>query len=140
MKTIVVGYDDTDASKRALMRAAEYARAFDAQVVVTSVARLIPGTARGVGPVDPTDTPAMHEEQLKQAAAVLSEKGITPELVPATGDPADAIVRLAEERQADLVVVGTHEPNVVERLFHQSVSRQVAHNVHRDLLIVHPAH
>ena len=140
MKTIVIGYDDTDVSKRALERAAAFAKAFDAKVVVTSVTPLHPGTARSVGPIDPTDTPAMHAEQLEHASAVLAEQGITPELVSATGAAAAAIVKLADEREADLVVVGTREPNVVERLMHQSVSRQVAHQVHRDLLIVHPLH
>jgi nucleotide-binding universal stress UspA family protein len=140
MKKILVGYDDTDASKRALDRAAEIAKAFDANVVVTSVAPLLHGTARSVGPVDPTDSPAMHEEQLRHAADALAAQGITPELVPATGDPAHAIVRLADEMEADLVVVGTREPGVVERLMHQSVSRKVAHHVRRDLLIVHHPH
>jgi nucleotide-binding universal stress UspA family protein len=140
MQKILVGYDDTDPSKRALERAAELARAFDAKVVVTSVAPLLHGTARSAGPVDPTDSPAMHEEQLKNAAAVLSGQGITPELIPATGEPAAAIARLADEVDADLVVVGTREPTVAERVLRASVSRKVASRVHRDLLIVHPGH
>jgi nucleotide-binding universal stress UspA family protein len=140
MKKILVGYDDTDSSKRALERAAELAKAFDAKVVVTSVAPLLPGAARSVGPVDPTDSPAMHEEQLRHAADALSAQGITPELAPATGDPAAAIVRLADDVDADLVIVGTREPSVVERVVHASVSRRVANHVHRDLLIVHPDH
>jgi nucleotide-binding universal stress UspA family protein len=140
MQKILVGYDDTDPSKRAVERAAELAKAFGAQVVVTSVAPLLYGGTRSVGPVDPSDSPAMHEEQLKNAAAVLSGLGITPELIPATGDPAAAIARLADDVDADLVVVGTREPGVVERLMHHSVSREVARRVHRDILIVHPGH
>jgi nucleotide-binding universal stress UspA family protein len=140
MRKILVGYDDTDPSKRALERAAELAKAFDAKVVVTSVAPLLLGTARSVGPIDPSDSPEMHEAQLKNAAAVLSGEGIEPELIPATGDPAAAIARLADDVDADLVIVGTREPGVVERVMHHSVSRQVARRVHRDLLIVHPGH
>ena len=140
MQKILVGYDDTDPSKRALERAAELAKAFDAKVVVTSVAPLLHGATRSVGPVDPSDSPAMHEEQLKNAAAVLSGEGIEPELIPATGDPAAAIARLADDVDADLVIVGTREPSVVERVMRHSVSREVARRVHRDLLIVHPGH
>jgi nucleotide-binding universal stress UspA family protein len=38
MKTIVIGYDETDAAKRALARASELAERFGARVIVTSVA------------------------------------------------------------------------------------------------------
>ena len=140
MKTILVGYDDTDAAKLALKRAAEVAKAFDAKVVVTSVTPLHPGTARAVGPIDPTDTPAMHADQLERAKAALAEEGVTAELLPATGDPAGAIAKFADDLDVDLVVVGTREPKLVERLMHQSVSRQVARRVHHDILIVHPEH
>ena len=82
----------------------------------------------------------MHDDQLEHAAAALAEEGIAAELVPAIGDPAGAIVSLAEEHKADLVVIGTREPHLVERLMRHSVSRDVAHTVRRDLLIVHPEH
>ena len=55
----------------------------------------------------------------------------------ALGHPADTIAELAKERDADLIVVGTHEPNAIARLFGQSVSETVAHKVHCDVLIVH---
>ena len=140
MKRILVAYDASDSARRALDRAAELAGKFGSEVVVTSVAPLMVSSPRSTGPVDPTDSPAMHEEELREARAHLRARGIDAELGPATGEPAAAIAMLAEERDADLVVVGTREPGLVDRILRHSVSSEVARRVHRDLLIVHPDH
>jgi nucleotide-binding universal stress UspA family protein len=137
MNKIVVGYDDTDAARRALDRAAEIARAFGSQLVVTSVAPVDYFVARSRGPITPGETRQEHREELKVARATLSERGIEAEYVPATGEPADTIVELAESRGADLIVVGTREPNIVQRLLGQSVSESVARHADCDVLIVH---
>jgi nucleotide-binding universal stress UspA family protein len=139
MKTIVVGYDHTDPSRHALERAAELAKTFDSKVLVTSVAPLLHSSPRSAGPVDPTDSIAHHEQELAEAKSYLDEQGVEAELVPAIGEPAAAIVQLAEERDADLVVVGTREVGVIQRVLGQSVSQEVARRIHRDVLIVHPA-
>jgi nucleotide-binding universal stress UspA family protein len=139
MQTIVVGYDHTDPSRRALERAGQIGKAFGSKVIVTSVAPLLHSSPRTAGPVDPTDTLAHHEEELREAKAYLDEQGLDAELVPAIGEPAAAIVQLAEERDADLVVVGTREVGVIQRVLGQSVSQEVARRIHRDVLIVHPA-
>ena len=137
---ILVAYDDTDSARRALDRAADLAKAFGSEVIVTSVAPLLVGSPRATGPLDPVDSPQRHAEELETARAVLSERGIEAKLAPATGDPAGAITMIADEREADLVVVGTREPGLAERVLRHSVSAEVARRVHRDLLIVHPAH
>jgi nucleotide-binding universal stress UspA family protein len=135
METIVIGYDETEPAKRALERAAELATAFGAKVIVTSVAHTYLG--HRIGPADPVDPPELHRAELEHAAAFLAERGIEGEYDLALDDPADHIVRLAEERGADLIVVGTREPGLIERMLGLSVSGAVQHKAHCDVLVVH---
>ena len=136
MKTIVVGYDETEASKRALERAGEIAKAFGSMLIVTSVAAVMPAGPRGGG-VDPVDSPDVHRDELAHAQEALAAQGVTAEFVPAIGDAAEAIVNLAGERGADLIVVGTREPSAIQRMLGQSVSGAVSRHAHCDVLIVH---
>jgi nucleotide-binding universal stress UspA family protein len=137
MKKILIGYDESDAAKRALERAAELAKAFDSGLIVTSVAPITTNIGRSAGPIDSTDPPSAHIEELKHARRYLEGQGLQADYAPAIGHPAETIAQLARERGADLVVLGTHEPSVIGRLFGQSVSDSVAHRVHCDVLIVH---
>ena len=137
MKTILVGYDDTEPSTRALAQAAELAKAFGAKVHVTSVARVLVGGPRSGGPYDPADPPAAHREQLEHAKTLLEEHGITPTVEEAHGDPAEMIISVADEVDADLIVLGSHERSLVEHALGMSVSGSVARKAHRNVLIVH---
>ena len=150
MQQIIVAYDGTEPAKRALERAAEMAKAFDAKVIVTGVASLLHSGPRAdqfelhsppsSGPEIQRDSLADHEAELADATAFFAERGIEAEPVAVSGDPASAIVSLAERRNADLVVVGTREAGRAERVVRHSVSQQVAKKVHCDLLIVHLRH
>jgi nucleotide-binding universal stress UspA family protein len=138
MDTIVVGYDGTDAARRALTRAADLAQAFGGRLVVTSVAPALMPAGRGIGPYDPADPPELHEEQLRDARALLQERGVeNAELDTTIGGAAAHILDLAERRHADLIVVGTREPGLLSRLLGLSVSESVQRRAHCDVLIVH---
>lgn len=127
MNTIVVAYNDTDSSDRALDRAAELAGFYGAKIIVTSVVPVLVGGERSSDP----------GPELEQAEAKLRELGLEAELVQAVGEISEAIIEVAESRRADLIVVGTREPSQVERLLGQSVSEGVQRMAHCDVLIVH---
>lgn len=137
MKHILIGVDGTPGSDRALERAAELARAVGASVTVASVAPYYHGYGRGVGVVDPADTPERHEEQALEACARLAQMSVDAKAVQRIGEPARTLAELAEEVGADLIVVGTHEYGALGRLLHGSVSEAVSHKAHVDVLIVH---
>jgi nucleotide-binding universal stress UspA family protein len=139
VKTILVGYDESEPADRALARTAELAVAFDAHVVVASVAPILIGgaAARGLGPIDPADPPELHRQELEHAAAFLEEHGIHAECALALGDPAAELLALAESRGADLIVVGARQLNLLERLIAPSVSETVGRKAHCDVLLVH---
>jgi nucleotide-binding universal stress UspA family protein len=108
--------------------------------VVTSVAPLMVSIGRSGGPTDPTDTPEMHAQELDAARQYLEGQGVTADYQPAVGEPAEAIVELADQVGAEMIVVGTREPNLIRRLTGQSVSESVTHHAHCDVLLVHAPH
>jgi nucleotide-binding universal stress UspA family protein len=127
MGKIVVAYDESAPSERALERAADLARRYEDTLVVTSV---VPVWIAG----KPNDAPG---PELRQAGTRVSDLGVEVELVEAIGDPAQAIVEVAERHDAQLIVVGTREPSLVERALGMSVSERVQRQAHCDVLIVH---
>jgi nucleotide-binding universal stress UspA family protein len=137
MDNIVLGYDDTDASQRALARAAEVVQAFHAKLTVISVAPLLAGAGRSAGPTDSADSPARHSAELQEARSYLEGQGITADYEEPVGDPADAIIDLAGRANADLIVVGSRDHSALARLFGQSVSESITHKARCDVLVVH---
>ena len=124
---ILLAYNDTDVSNRALDRAAQLAKLYDAKLVVTSVTPVAVGDA-------PDMTPGA---ELRRADELLRAKSVEPELVEAVGEIALAIVEAADKHDAGLIVIGTREPSQVERMLGHSVSEQVQRMAHCDVLIVH---
>src|SRR5690348_8882205 len=95
MNTIIVGYDDTEPSKRALERGAQFAKTFSAKLIVTSVAPVTtPAGGRSLG-TDPSDTPSEHQAELHTAHEYLAKEGLEAQYVEAVGHPAESIVAAA---------------------------------------------
>ena len=124
---ILLAYNDTDVSNRALDRAAQLAGLYKAKLVVTSITPVLIGDAPKTGP----------GAELRRAEERLKELGLEAELVEAVGEIAQAVVQVAENRNVGLIVLGTREPSQVERMLGHSVSESVQRMAHCDVLIVH---
>lgn len=83
------------------------------------------------------DVEATHTH-LVEARRLLQEAGIQVTELEREGDPAGTILETARELQADLIVVGSHGRNAVERLLLGSVSEAVLHRWHGAVLVVRP--
>lgn len=127
-ETILVAYDDP--TTPTLGRAADLAEALGATLIVTTVA--------ASGDSEATEeAERLAHDRLERARGYLDERGLTAELVPATGSPAKAIVELAEQRNADLIVVGTRKKGFFDRLVEGSVNQDVLRRAGCDVLVVY---
>ncbi len=127
MQTIVVAYDDPGSAT--LERAAALALALGSRLVVTNVAAAAEGTE-----YDEADREASGK--LEEARGVLEAQRVEAEYVLIAGHPGEAIVQLAAERKADLIVVGTRRKRFFERLVEGSVLQEVLRRADCDVLVV----
>jgi nucleotide-binding universal stress UspA family protein len=131
MQHILVAYDGGEPARRALETAVELATHFDASIAIVSVVPRHPGRM----PVDPWDDRPVHERQLAEAREIVARRGITPELIEPSGDPAQAIERVAEMGRFDTIVVGTRDQAALARWFQGSVSTHVATHAQATVVI-----
>jgi nucleotide-binding universal stress UspA family protein len=133
---IVVGFDGSEHSRKALERAADIANGATLAVVCSAdVSKLMRDPAGGASPVDPADAEA-RTNALAEARKFVEGRGVEAVFIEGHGNAADVIVQEAEESGADLIVVGTRGLNAARRLFMGSVSTNVVHHAPCDVLVV----
>jgi nucleotide-binding universal stress UspA family protein len=135
--SIVVGTDGSPTAEIALGKAIQLARLSGAKLHVVSAyepaAARVTGAPAGEGFTAGADFKA--EAVLQRALSRLGGEEIEVEEHAPKGDPADALVALADELGADLIVtgsVGMHGP----RRWLGSVPNKVSHTTGCDVLIV----
>ncbi len=141
---IVVGFDFSDLSRLALADALGLASLNERTVL--HILGVLDGRS-GLGPVEPdgkadyTDAEKVQAE-IKQVVAHKITKynptGFEYFIHARIGDPADELLGLAEECNADLIVVGTHGRSGLERLLLGSVAERVVRNASCPVLVMRP--
>lgn len=134
-KTVLVGADSSATSFRAVTTATNLVKALGGELHI--VHAYDPSSARPEKLPDeffdrPTDPADVLLEELRD---VIRKEGIEATLHPAAGDPADSIVKVADQVGADLIVVGNLGMKGVRRVL-GSVPNSVAHKANCSVLIV----
>jgi nucleotide-binding universal stress UspA family protein len=141
--SIVVGTDGSDTATEAVRQATELAKSVGAEVFVVSAYEPVPeGRLRAERKDAPDDlqwsiNPREDvEATLNQAADSIRETGVRVETFPREGDAADAILDVAEEQNADLIVVGNKGMTGAKRFLLGSVPNKVSHHAPCSVLII----
>ena len=142
-RSIVVGTDGSETAKKAVTAAVDLAKQIGASLDIVSAYEPVPQSRlRAESRQAPEDLQWMInpredvEATLRDAAEDLEEAGVQVETFAREGDPADAILDVAEERGADLIVVGNKGMTGAKRFLLGSVPNKVSHHAPCSVLIV----
>jgi nucleotide-binding universal stress UspA family protein len=142
-RSIVVGTDGSDTATQAVRQAVDLASAIGAKLELVSAYEPVPTQRlreeRREAPEDIQWAINPREDvdvTLEAAAAVASEAGVTATAYPRQGDPADAILDVAEEQEADLIIVGNKGMTGAKRFLLGSVPNKVSHHAPCSVLII----
>jgi nucleotide-binding universal stress UspA family protein len=142
-RTIVVGTDGSETARKAVREAVGLAKSVGASVAVVSAYEPVPTQrlreeARET-PEDLLWSINAREDvdaTLREAAEDVEDAGVKIRAFAREGDPADAILDVAEEEDADLIVVGNKGMTGAKRFLLGSVPNKVSHHAPCSVLIV----
>jgi nucleotide-binding universal stress UspA family protein len=142
-KSIVVGTDGSDTAREAVRQATDLAKQLGANIHLVSAYEPVPeGRLREERQEVPEDLQWMVNPRedvsstLEEAAEQMKEAGIDVETHAREGDPADAILDVAEEKSADLIVVGNKGMTGAKRFLLGSVPNKVSHHAPCSVMII----
>jgi len=142
MNVIVVGTDGSDTAQQALWEASDLARTLGAKLHIVSAYVPAVNTRLGGSQTDPergswmVGPDVQVDAVLDQAAGDMHARGIENETHARKGDPADALLDVAEQEGADMIVVGNKGMTGAKRFLLGSVPNKVSHHARCSVLIV----
>ena len=142
-RSIVVGTDGSETARKAVEEAIDLAKLVGASLNLVSAYEPVPQSRlRDEARQAPADLQWLINPRedvdatLSAAADVVREAGVDVETFAREGDPADAILDVAEERDADLIVVGNKGMTGARRFLLGSVPNKVSHHAPCSVLII----
>jgi nucleotide-binding universal stress UspA family protein len=141
--SIVVGTDGSETANEAVRQATDLAKAVGAKIHLVSAFEPVGNQRlREERTQVPDDMQWMVNERedveatLEKAAGSIGEVGVGVETYARQGDPADAILDVAEEQGADLIIVGNKGMTGAKRFLLGSVPNKVSHHAPCSVLII----
>jgi nucleotide-binding universal stress UspA family protein len=141
--SIVVGTDGSETARKAVQQATELARQVGASISLVSAYEPVSNARiRDEKREVPKDMEWMVnpredvEATLKEASEEVQGAGVKVETFAREGDAADAILDVAEEQHADLIVVGNKGMTGAKRFLLGSVPNKVSHHAPCSVLII----
>jgi nucleotide-binding universal stress UspA family protein/GNAT superfamily N-acetyltransferase len=125
IRTIVVGTDGSETGADALAVALQLAAALRSELHVVSA-------------YGPFQAPSEAESVLAEATRAVRAEGLEAVTHARRDDPADALIAVAQEHDADLLVVGSRSMGRASRQHPDSVPNKVFHHALCSVLIVRP--
>jgi len=137
-RNVVVAYDGSEGAKAALARAAEIAeRDGSSLTLVEAIAGKVPSPAPGGPPLAKPERRAMARNDLNEAIKHVDSDLLASGWV--IGGPAGkGLVTVADDIGADLIVTGSRGRGAMASAVLGSVSTEILHGAHCDVLVVHP--
>lgn len=135
-ETILVGFDDSNSSKAALIEASNWIKRHGGKVILVHAVYFDPEEF-GIAPVQLERRLELGKKICYQAKeTIVSESDIDMESLVCEGEPPEVIVEIAQEKKADLIVMGTYGRKGLNRLLMGSVTSGVIVNSSVDVLVV----
>lgn len=137
-KTIVLALDGSENSQRATPVAVELAKQSGGKIVIAHVQERIAAKGGAELHADEDERQASIRNQAKE----MSDQGIETSVQMSEitlGGPAHAIAEIANEANADVIVVGTRGHSAVSGLLLGGVTQRLLHIADRPVLAVPPA-
>lgn len=136
---ILFAYNNTLATRVAMDRAVEFAKAFNAEITLVYVVQQLSYSIIEL-PEDYFATATneiLHEAEkmMRSITYRLSAKGVSTKYIISIGAVAESILSVAEKINADLIIVGFEDNNRIARFFNGDISRNISINAKCNVLI-----
>jgi nucleotide-binding universal stress UspA family protein len=139
MQTVVVGTDGSPNAERAVRRGAEIAKGTGAVLHLVSAYPDVATYSEGISSSakrDPINLREVAESVLARAEREVRSQGVEVVTDAREGEPAHVILDVAQEQNADLIVVGARGLTGFQRFLLGSVSGKLSHHATCSVMIV----